>query len=161
MTRPRFSPILGPVGLKSNRHAILTSGTRAFSRRLHGLMVSRFKAFEVSHPGVPPELVLVIHGTDDQGIPHGADMVTASLAAQHGYVAVPMPYCGELGPAGGPSRNNAMVALLDVLRAYRWNPHVWAFPDDKSTGTPQLIRAAKAARFDVLVDEVGKRAPGG
>lgn len=88
--------------------------------------------------GKTPDNVLLVHG-DATGI----DSTAKSILNKVGVKDKAFPYPSKFGRSGGPIRNSEMVDYgADVCLA---------FPDEKSIGTWDLVKKAKAAAIPTFV----------
>lgn len=86
----------------------------------------------------------------------GADEASDALAEGFGWQRYPLPYLKVAGKAGGPIRNEMMLAAaVECADRLDWPMKLYAFPDSKSVGTLRCIDSAKARGIDVVRSFIG------
>jgi hypothetical protein len=79
----------------------------------------------------------------------GADWIAQEVGIPLGFDSWRLPYFADLGKAGGPRRNQAMVDVLVALVRSGFEGFAEAFPIDRSPGTRGCIRLIERAPVSI------------
>jgi hypothetical protein len=122
--------------LEPQRVAVVVTGSRDWTdvQRIRRVLAE-----------LPPRSI-VIHGAQ-----RGADTIAGDVAKELGHEVEPYPVDDWRVENAGPARNARMISRLRELRRAGAECYVLAFPLPQSTGTPNCMRLARRARFEVIV----------
>jgi hypothetical protein len=107
-----------------------------------------------------PTGTILIHGDCGRIVEHGsggyenarvygADWIAEEVGNARKFKLWPLPYFADLGKAGGPRRNQAMIDVLVSLARAGFEPFAEAFPIDRSPGTRGCIRMIEKAPVSI------------
>jgi hypothetical protein len=124
------------------RKIVLVTGSRKWTNR--SLVEARLK----HHLKGKPE-ILLMHGACK-----GADMLADEVGRALGYAVIPMPAnWDKQGDLAGHIRNTVMLDAVLAMQKCGWTVAVEAFPLSDSKGTVHMMKIAKQAGIEPVLNE--------